>query len=96
VLGIITMRLVAGVFLILLERFKGLANGAYILVGWIGLNLITSGLSMVWPRFTGIPDWLFWLGMITIFLASLVWPVKSPAVLPVPPEQAPPSQEEVF
>lgn len=43
VLGIITMRFVAGYFLILLNRFKGLAVGAYLLVGWIGLKLIGSG-----------------------------------------------------
>jgi YkoY family integral membrane protein len=44
VLGIVMMRLVAGVFLVLLERFKGLAAGAYYLVGWIGLKLIGGGL----------------------------------------------------
>ena len=45
VLGIVAMRLVAGVFLLLLERFKGLAIGAYVLVAWIGLNLVSSGLK---------------------------------------------------
>ncbi|MBX6316494.1 MAG: TerC family protein [Isosphaeraceae bacterium] len=45
VLGIVMMRLVAGVFLILLERFKGLAAGAYYLVAWIGLKLIGSGFG---------------------------------------------------
>jgi YkoY family integral membrane protein len=44
VLGIIMMRLVAGVFLILLEHHHGLAGGAYVLVGWIGLKLIGSGI----------------------------------------------------
>jgi YkoY family integral membrane protein len=44
ILGIITMRYVAGVFLVLLDRFKGLAAGAYFLVAWIGLKLIGGGL----------------------------------------------------
>lgn len=44
VLGIITMRFVAGLFLILLRRFSGLATGAYVLVAWIGLELVGSGL----------------------------------------------------
>jgi YkoY family integral membrane protein len=44
VLGIIAMRLVAGVFLALLDRYKGLAVGAYVLVGWIGIGLVESGL----------------------------------------------------
>jgi YkoY family integral membrane protein len=44
VLGIIMMRLVAGVFLVLLNRYQGLADGAYVLVGWIGLKLAGGGL----------------------------------------------------
>lgn len=44
VLGIITMRYVAGYFILLLDRFPGLAKGAYYLVGWIGLKLIGSGM----------------------------------------------------
>ncbi len=44
ILGIIAMRFVAGFFLTLLDRFKGLAMGAYWLVAWIGLKLVGSGL----------------------------------------------------
>ncbi len=44
VLGIVAMRFVAGYFLILLDRFHGLASGAYYLVGWIGLKLVGGGL----------------------------------------------------
>ena len=70
VLGIIAMRFVAGFFLILLERFRGLALGAYYLVAWIGLKLIGSGFHhALFPqgihgrRLTGgwrdqFPDWL--------------------------------------
>ena len=43
VLGIIAMRFVAGYFLILLDKFHGLAIGAYYLVGWIGLKLLGGG-----------------------------------------------------
>jgi YkoY family integral membrane protein len=43
VLGIITMRMVAGFFIVVLERFKGLAEGAYLLVGWIGIKLLETG-----------------------------------------------------
>lgn len=45
VLGIIAMRYVAGYFIILLDKFTGLAAGAYGLVGWIGLKLIGGGLE---------------------------------------------------
>jgi YkoY family integral membrane protein len=96
VLGIVMMRLVAGVFLVLLNRYQGLANGAYVLVGWIGLKLIGSALHTAFEstRGTGgvltrgdwravvpqpirefpweIPDWLFWVGMAVILVASLL------------------------
>ena len=67
VLGIITMRFVAGYFLLLLNRFKGLAVGAYALVGWIGLKLVGSGMHHALYReetrltdgWRGqVPDWL--------------------------------------
>lgn len=44
VLGIITMRYVAGYFIVLLDRFSGLATGAYVLVAWIGLKLTGGGI----------------------------------------------------
>jgi len=49
VLGIITMRFVVRYFLILLERFPGLDEGAYYLVAWIGLKLMISGLHTPGP-----------------------------------------------
>ena len=97
VLGIFMMRLVAGVFLKVLDRFKGLAAGAYILVGWIGLKLTGGGLNDLFhPRnIKGVPlpppvwvqriplairdfpwemnNWIFWSGMVTIVVASMVF-----------------------
>ena len=67
VLGIITMRYVAGYFLLLLDRFKGLTIGAYLLVGWIGLKLIGQGFYHALHRhgerlvdgWRGqVPDWV--------------------------------------
>lgn len=50
ILGIITMRFVAGQFIYVLDRFPGLARGAYFLVGWIGLKLVGSGLAHAFYR----------------------------------------------
>ena len=74
ILGIIAMRLVAGVFLKLLDRFRGLTAGAYLLVGWIGLKLIGSGLA-TWRQSlpTDMPEWLFWAGMGLIVVGSLLY-----------------------
>ncbi len=66
ILGIVAMRFVAGYFLILLDRFQGLARGAYYLVGWIGMKLVGDGLhDAVHPGFAteagnwreGLPAW---------------------------------------
>ncbi len=77
VLGIITMRFVVRYFLIFLERFPGLEEGAYYLVAWIGLKLFISGFHQ--GRYLGfhIPELIFWLGMFLIACVSLV--VKPPA-----------------
>lgn len=58
ILGIVAMRFVAGYFLILLDRFSGLAVGAYYLVGWIGLKLLGGGLddALHPEHFTPAPD----------------------------------------
>jgi YkoY family integral membrane protein len=79
VLGIITMRFVVRYFLILLERFPGLEEGAYYLVAWIGLKLLLSGYHQY---ISGVPDLkhlafhipepLFWVVMLLIAGASLV------------------------
>lgn len=45
ILGIITMRYVAGLFIALLDKMPGLASAAYQLVLWIGIKLFASGID---------------------------------------------------
>jgi YkoY family integral membrane protein len=75
VLGIITMRFVVGYFVILLERFPGLAEGAYLLVAWIGVKLLASGLHDASLIRYHIPEPVFWSVMLFIAVLSLL--VKS-------------------
>jgi hypothetical protein len=70
VLGIITMRFVVRYFVLLLDRFPGLAEGAYVLVAWIGLKLTISGLL---AEKYHIPEWLFWSVMLLIMVLSFVF-----------------------
>jgi YkoY family integral membrane protein len=74
VLGIITMRFVVRYFVILLDRFPGLAEGAYILVAWIGLKLVISGLHSWQPEYIKfqVPEWLFWSVMLVIAVLSML------------------------
>jgi YkoY family integral membrane protein len=76
VLGIIAMRFVAGYFLILLERFKGLAAGAYYLVAWIGVKLVLDGLKDGALIARDMPEWVFWTGMLLIVAISFVYRPK--------------------
>ncbi|MEO6807668.1 MAG: hypothetical protein ABI353_00960 [Isosphaeraceae bacterium] len=114
ILGIIMMRLVAGVFLVVLDRFKGLAAGAYYLVAWIGIKLVESGFfAALHPKtapppggwrdqvpdifrlIPEMPDWVFWTGMITIIVISLLYkprnaqPQGTPASEPETPTTPP-------
>ncbi len=80
IIGIITMRFVVRYFVLLLDRFPGLAEGAYFLVAWIGLKLTVSGLSDAAQHLFGedkvrpfhIPEVVFWSGMILIMVLSFV------------------------
>jgi YkoY family integral membrane protein len=72
VLGIITMRFVVRYFLVLLDRFPGLAEGAYYLVAWIGLKLTISGFHDGHYLAFHIPEWLFWSVMVLIAVVSML------------------------
>lgn len=81
VLGIITMRFVVRYFLILLEKFPGLEEGAYYLVAWIGLKLLISGLHHAGVLGFHIPEMAFWIGMFVIaFISIVVKPRARPGV----------------
>jgi YkoY family integral membrane protein len=81
VLGIITMRFVVRYFVILLDRFPGLAEGAYWLVAWIGLKLVISGLHDADYLGFHIPEPLFWSVMIGIAVLSMVWKARGKITL---------------
>lgn len=72
VLGIITMRFVVRYFVLMLDRFPGLAQGAYALVAWIGLKLVISGLHSAEVIPFHVPEPLFWSVMLAIAVLSIV------------------------
>jgi predicted tellurium resistance membrane protein TerC len=78
ILGILTMRFVAGYFILLLDRFRGLANGAYFLVAWIGVKLMLGGLHdhHVIPH--EMSGKLFWSVMLLIAVASMLINPRGP------------------
>jgi YkoY family integral membrane protein len=77
ILGIITMRFVAGYFITLLERYRGLEASAYSLVAWIGLKLVIGGLHTAKIITFEMNEWLFWLGMLAIVVVGFLYKPKS-------------------
>lgn len=72
VLGIIAMRFVAGRFLRLIEIRPALIEGAYIIVGWIGIKLILEFLNQQHLVDFLIPKEVTYGVIVVVFLASLL------------------------
>jgi YkoY family integral membrane protein len=91
ILGIIAMRYVAGYFIILLERFHGLTAGAYLLVAWIGLKLVMSGLHNAHYLPVEMNEYIFWGGMAVVVVGSMFYkphPTRPPPTTPPKPGPA--------
>jgi predicted tellurium resistance membrane protein TerC len=78
ILGIIAMRFVAGGFLRLIELRPGLTEGAYIIVGWIGLKLILQFLHEEQMIAFSIPKEVTYGVIVGIFLLSLLSRRRTP------------------
>ncbi len=97
ILGIITMRFVAGLFLKLLDRYQGLEASAYLIVAWIGIKLSSEVIASLGQpplegamghHVEGIPKWLFWAVMGLLFVSGLIFhPKARGGVGGNPPEQ---------
>ncbi len=85
VLGIITMRFVAGGFLRLLDLFPRLETAAYLLVAWIGIKLSLETFDIHFPA------WLFWSVMFVLFASGFVKIRRAQAAA-----EEEPSKEEIY
>lgn len=81
VLGILLLRLAAGYFLRLIEKYPALDSMAYALVGWAGVKLAAKSLELFWEstgRYTAetvphvLPVGVFW-GGVALILAIGSW-----------------------
>ena len=73
ILGIVMMRLVIGQLLALVERYPPLVDGAFVIIGWVGLKLLVEYLHAEGYVHFQVPKWLS-LGLIVlIFGASLAY-----------------------
>jgi YkoY family integral membrane protein len=73
ILGIVMMRLVIGQLLALVERYPTLVDGAFVIIGWVGLKLLIEYLHTEGYVGFEVPKWLS-LGLIVlIFGIALMW-----------------------
>ena len=68
ILGIIAMRLVIGRLLALIEHYPALVDGAFVIIGWVGIKLLVEFLHTEGYIGFEIPKWLS-LGLIVVIFA---------------------------
>ncbi len=67
ILGIITMRLVIGRLLVLVRRYPALVDGAFVIIGWVGLKLMIEYLHAEgWIHFE-VNKWISFGLIVVIF-----------------------------
>jgi predicted tellurium resistance membrane protein TerC len=73
ILGIITMRMVIGQLLALVRRYPALVDGAFVIIGWVGLKLLIEFMHAEgWIGFQ-VNKWLSFGLIILIFLAAYLY-----------------------
>jgi YkoY family integral membrane protein len=73
ILGIVTMRMVIGQLLALVRRYPALVDGAFVIIGWVGLKLLVEFMHAEgWIGFE-INKWLSFGLIFLIFLAAYLY-----------------------
>ena len=73
ILGIIAMRLVIGQLLALIEHYPALVDGAFVIIGWVGLKLLIEFLHTEGYIGFEIPKWLSLGLIVVIFTVAFVY-----------------------
>lgn len=73
ILGVIAMRLVIGQLLVLVTRYPALVDGAFIIIGWVGIKLILEYMHAEHYIPFSIPKWLSLGLVVVIFVIAFVY-----------------------
>jgi YkoY family integral membrane protein len=83
ILGIVAMRIVAGQLIALIRRYPALVDGAFVIIGWIGLKLLADYAHQV--------HWIAWeipqpasLGLIAVIFLASYWYARKHQPPPAP------------
>ena len=84
ILGVITMRFVAGFFIRLLEKLPKLEASAYLLIGWIAVKLLLEAYEVGFLVHEGasapehlLPHWLFWTVLFAISAGGVLFSYRA-------------------
>ena len=90
-LGILTMRIVAGQLIELIRRYPALVDGAFVIIGWVGLKLLLEYAHQI--------HWIAWeipkpisMGLIVvIFVVAYIYARRQGPRPAAPDEELPPA-----
>ena len=88
ILGIIAMRIAAEQLIDLIRRFPALVDGAFVIIGWVGIKLLLEyAHQMHWIAWE-IPKWIAMGLILVIFLVAFLYARRQG---PRPPDSEPPA-----
>jgi YkoY family integral membrane protein len=73
ILGIVAMRLVIGQLLVIVRRYPALVDGAFIIIGWVGIKLLVEFLHSSGYIHFGISKWVSFGLIIVIFTIAFLY-----------------------
>ena len=73
VLGVVAMRMVIGQLLVLVSRYPPLVDGAFVIIGWVGIKLLLEYAHGAGYVHFEVPRWLSLGLIVVIFAAALIW-----------------------
>ncbi|HSL21064.1 MAG TPA: hypothetical protein VK886_05975 [Vicinamibacterales bacterium] len=88
ILGIIAMRLVIGQLLVLVQRYPVLVDGAFIIIGWVGIKLLVEYAHQLGYVHFVIPKWLSLGLIVVIFVVAYLIARRYPAPVDAEEDEA--------
>jgi YkoY family integral membrane protein len=73
IFGIIAMRLVIGQLLTIVRRYPALVDGAFVIIGWVGIKLLIEYLHLEGHIHFQVNKWMSFGLIVLIFVASYLY-----------------------
>jgi predicted tellurium resistance membrane protein TerC len=73
IFGIIAMRLVIGQLLTIVRRYPALVDGAFVIIGWVGIKLLIEYLHLEGHIHFAVNKWMSFGLIVLIFVVSYLY-----------------------